>query len=65
MKVKSFQDTDSFYIGFRADRVMQPCDRDENTLLAPGDEGRACALTMEYIRQPKDSFDLSYEQIAA
>ena len=65
MKVKSFQDTDPLYIEFRADRVMQTCDLGEYTPLEACDEGCACALTMECVRQRKDGPDFSYEQIAA
>lgn len=67
MRVKCLQETDALYIEFiefRADRVLQACDLDENTLLAPDDEGRVCALTMEHSSQRADGTDFSYEQIA-
>ena len=65
MKVKYFQDTDTLYIEFRGGCVVETRDLDENTLLAPDDEGRVCALTMEHSSQRADGTGFSYEQIAA
>ena len=65
MIVKSFQYTGFLYIEFCADRVMQTCGVDENTLLEPGHEGRACTLTMEPVHQRTGGPAYSYEQIAA
>jgi uncharacterized protein YuzE len=65
MKVKYFQDTDTLYIEFRADRIAETRDLDENTLLELDDQGRVCAMTMEHASQRTDIPGLSYEQIAA
>ena len=65
MKVKYFQDTDTLYIEFRADRIAETRDLDENTLLELDDQGRACAVTMEHASQRTDIPGFSCEQIAA
>ena len=65
MKVKYFQDTDTLYIEFRADRIAETRDLDENTLLELDDQGRVCAMTMEHASLRTDIPGFSYEQIAA
>jgi uncharacterized protein YuzE len=65
MKIKYFQDTDTLYIEFRADRIAETRDLDENTLLELDDQGRVCAMTMEHASQRTDIPGFSYEQIAA
>jgi uncharacterized protein YuzE len=65
VKIKYFQDTDTLYIEFRADRIAETRDLDENTLLELDDQGRVCAMTMEHASQRTDIPGFSYEQIAA
>ena len=65
MKVKYFQDTDTLYIEFRADHIVETRDLDENTLLELDEQGRVCAMTMEHASQRTDVPGFSYEQIAA
>ncbi|HET7267922.1 MAG TPA: DUF2283 domain-containing protein [Oleiagrimonas sp.] len=65
MKIKYFQDTDTLYVEFRADRIAETRDLDENTLLELDDQGRVCAMTMEHASQRADIPGFSYEQIAA
>lgn len=65
MKVKYFQDTDTLYIEFRADKVVETRDLDENTLLELDAAGRICAITLEHARDRTDVPQFSYEQIAA
>lgn len=65
MKVKYFQGTDTLYIEFRADRISETRDLDENTLLELDDQGRVCGMTMEHASQRADIPGFSYEQIAA
>lgn len=65
MKVKYFQGTDTLYIEFRADRITETRDLDENTLLELDDQGRVCAMTIEHASQRTNIPGFSYEQIAA
>ena len=65
MKIKYFQDTDTLYIEFRSDKIVEARDLDENTLLELDGQGRVCAMTMEHASQRTDVPGFSYEQIAA
>lgn len=65
MKIKYFQDTDTLYIEFRADKIAETKDLDENTLLELDSRGRVCAITLEHARERTDIPHFSYEQVAA
>ncbi len=65
MKIKYFQDTDTLYIEFRGEKIVEARDLDENTLLELDDRGRVCAMTMEHASQRTDIPGFSYEQVAA
>lgn len=65
MKIKYFQETDTLYIEFRGDKIVETRDLDENTLIELDDQGRVCAMTMEHASQRTDIPGFSYEQIAA
>jgi uncharacterized protein YuzE len=65
MKVKYFEDTDTLYIEFRADQIVDSRDLDENTLLEFDAAGRICAMTLEHASQRTDARHFSFEQIAA
>ncbi len=65
MKIKYYQDTDTLYIEFRGDKIVETSDLDENTLLELDDQGRVCAMTMEHASQRTDVPGFSYEQVAA
>ena len=65
MKIKYFQDTDTLYIEFRGDTIVETRDLDENTLLELDDRGRVCAMTMEHASERTDVPGFSYQQVAA
>lgn len=65
MKIQYFQQTDTLYIEFRATKVAETRDLDENTLLDIDDEGNICAITIEHASQRTDIPHFSFEQIAA
>ncbi|MCW5614504.1 MAG: DUF2283 domain-containing protein [Rhodocyclaceae bacterium] len=65
MKVKYFEDTDTLYIEFRSDAIVESRDLDENTLLELDSAGRVCALTLEHASLRTDAKHFSFEQIAA
>ena len=65
MKVEYFEDTDTLYIEFRADTIVESRDLDENTLLELDAAGRVCAMTMEHASLRTDAKHFSYEQVAA
>jgi len=64
MKVQYFEDTDTLYIEFRAETIVESRDLDENTLLELDAAGRVCAMTMEHASLRTDAKHFSYEQVA-
>ncbi len=48
MKIRYYVETDTLYIEFRHDGVLETRDLDENTLLDLGENGKICALTIEH-----------------
>lgn len=65
MNIKYFQDTDTLYIEFRKDVVMESRDLDEDTLLDLDAAGNIVAITVEHARQRADIPHFSFEQVAA
>ncbi len=65
MRIKYFQDTDTLYIEFRATKVAETKDLDENTLLDLDKDGNICAITVEHAKDRADIPHFSYEQVAA
>ena len=63
MKVKYFQDTDTLYIEFKADGIVETKDLDENTQLDVDADGHLCAITIEHARERADLQHFSFEQI--
>jgi len=65
MKVKYFEDTDTLYIEFRNDDIVESKDLDENTVLDVDAKGNVCAITFEHASQRTDVSHLTIEGIAA
>ena len=65
MKIKYFLDTDTLYIEFRAAKVAETKDLDENTLLDLDQDGNICAITVEHAKDRADIPHFSFEQVAA
>lgn len=65
MRIKYFQDTDTLYIEFKAVKVVETKDLDENTLLDLDAEGNVCAITVEHAKDRADIPHFSFEQVAA
>jgi len=65
MRIKYFQDTDTLYIEFRAAKVAETKDLDENTLLDLDKDGNICAITVEHAKERADIPHFSFEQVAA
>ena len=64
MRIKYFQDTDTLYIEFRATKVAETKDLDENTLLDLDKDGNICAITVEHAKDRADIPHFSFEQVA-
>ena len=65
MIVKYFKDTDTLYIEFKADRIVESADLDENTVVDRDAEGNICAITFEHASNRTDISCISLEGIAA
>jgi len=65
MKVKYFEDTDTLYIEFRENEIVDTKDLDEDTVMDMDKDGNVCALTLEHASQRTDVHQLTVEGIAA
>lgn len=65
MKVSYFDDTDTLYIEFSANDIVESKNLDENTLLDVDVNGNICAITFEHASQRTDVSHLVLEGIAA
>ena len=65
MKLKYFEDTDTLYIEFRAQKISESKDLDENTVLDLDAEGNICAITFEHASARTDVQQVKLEGIAA
>ena len=63
MKIKYFQDTDTLYMEFRTDPVVETKDLDENTLIDVDRAGNICAITIEHAKERADLPHFSFEQV--
>ncbi len=65
MKMSYFEDTDTLYIEFREDSVVETKDLDENTILDLDAKGNIIAITVEHASKRTDVHQLSLSGIAA
>jgi uncharacterized protein YuzE len=65
MKLKYFEDTDTLYIEFRSDDIVESRDLDENTVIDLDAQGNICAITFEHASNRTDVHHLTLEGIAA
>ena len=65
MKIQYFEDTDTLYIEFRRENVVETKDLDENTTLDVDAEGNVLAITFEHASSRTDIRHLTLEGIAA
>jgi len=65
MIIKYFQETDTLYIEFRQDKIVETKELDENTLLDLDEHGNICAMTIEHASIRADIPHFSFEQVAA
>ena len=65
MQITYFHDTDTLYIEFRADAVVETRELDENTLLEIDADGNLCGLTLEHAKTRADIPHVTFQQVAA
>lgn len=64
MKVQYFNDTDTLYIEFQRNAIVESRELDENTVMDVDAEGNVCALTFEHASKRTDVGYLTVEGIA-
>lgn len=65
MKVEYFADTDTLYIEFRDEGIVDTKDLDEETLVEYDAAGRICAITLEHASERTDLQDVTMHGLAA
>ena len=65
MKMSYFDDTDTLYIEFREDKVVETKDLDENTILDLDASGNIISITVEHASNRTDVHQLTLSGIAA
>lgn len=65
MKVKYFRDTDTLYIEFQSQGIVDSRDLDENTVMDLDTEENVCAITFEHASSRMDVEQITLEGIAA
>jgi uncharacterized protein YuzE len=65
MKIRYFADTDTLYIEFRAEGIVDTRDLDETTTMDLDAHGNVLALTLEHASERTDINRLVLEGIAA
>jgi uncharacterized protein YuzE len=65
MKIRYFGETDTLYIEFREQGIVDTRDLDENTTMDLDAEGKVLALTLEHASMRTDVSQLVLEGIAA
>ena len=65
MKVQYFSETDTLYIEFSRDDVVETRELDENTMLEVDAKGKVCAITIEHASERTDLNQLEVTGLAA
>jgi uncharacterized protein YuzE len=65
MKIKYFQETDTLYIEFKANDIVETQELDDHTLFEVDSHGQLCALTLEHAKVRANLQNFSFEQMAA
>ncbi|MDB9418697.1 DUF2283 domain-containing protein [Microcystis aeruginosa] len=65
MKITYFQDTDTLYLEFNNNPIVETQEINENTLVYLDKNGNICAITMEQARSLTDLNAFSLETIVA
>jgi uncharacterized protein YuzE len=65
MKIRYFQDTDTLYIEFRDQGIVDTKDLDENTTIDLDAEGTVLVITFEHASRRTDVRQFTLEGIAA
>lgn len=64
MKMQYFEDTDTLYIEFRSNDIVETKNLDENTILDLDSQGNICAITFEHTSTNTDLQRVTVEGLA-
>lgn len=64
MKMQYFEDTDTLYIEFRGNDIVETKNLDEHTLLDLDSQGNICAITFEHASTNTDLQQVTVEGLA-
>ncbi|MDR9404729.1 MAG: DUF2283 domain-containing protein [Halothece sp. Uz-M2-17] len=64
MKMQYFEDTDTLYIEFRGNDIVETKNLDENTFLDLDSQGNICAITFEHASTNTDLQRVTVEGLA-
>ncbi|ACA98834.1 MULTISPECIES: DUF2283 domain-containing protein [Cyanophyceae] len=64
MKIQYFQDTDTLYLEFNQNPIVETKDINENTLVDLDQDGKVCAITIEHAQNLTNLNTFSFETIA-
>lgn len=65
MKIQYFQETDTLYIEFSPNNIVETRQLDDNTVLDLDKKGNLCALTLEHAQEKTDIHNFSFQQVEA
>jgi len=65
MKIQYFQETDTLYIEFNPDNIVETRQLDDNTILDLDDTGNLCALTLVHAQEKTDIHNFSFQKVEA
>lgn len=65
MKLKYFEQTDTLYIEFRGDAIVESRELDENTIMDLDASGNVCGITFEHASERTDIEHFTVEGLAA
>jgi uncharacterized protein YuzE len=65
MKLNYFKDTDTLYIEFNEENIVETRDLDENTLVDLDAGGNICAITFEHTSERTNVNNIIVEGLAA
>lgn len=63
MKIRYFPDTDTVYIEFTSNEVVETRDLNENTIIDLDADGNLVAITLEHAQELANIFDFSFQQV--
>ena len=63
MNIKYFTDTDTLYLVFSKNLIVETKDLDENVILDLDDSGKIVAITIEHAKENANIAQFSFEQV--